>query len=56
MSNNNSAAPLQLPYSQFSHLVLQVTFDVLVWPELVWNMKEKGMYGIKLTALHVFLH
>ncbi|GAX78665.1 hypothetical protein CEUSTIGMA_g6103.t1 [Chlamydomonas eustigma] len=33
-----------------------VKFDVLVWPESVWNMKEKGTYGIKLTALHVFLH
>ena len=35
-------------------LPLQVC-DVLVWPESAWLMSD-GRSGVKLTALHVFLH
>ena len=35
-------------------LTMQVC-DVLVWPESAWLMPD-GRSGVKLTALHVFLH
>ena len=35
-------------------LPLQVC-DVLVWPDSTWLMPD-GRSGVKLTALHVFLH